>query len=91
MIGIVTSVCAMSTMAAPSFDHNKQNSHHFDQKPMPSKSGFNHNSSAKHFGNHDRRDMKRFDDRDHRGFFNKNDRHNDGFDRKAPPMPPKHR
>ena len=83
MIGIVTSVCAMSTMAAPSFDHNKQNSHRFDKKPMQHKASNNHNRSSNHFGNNDRRDGKHFN--------NKNDHHNNGPKHKIHPMPPKHR
>lgn len=88
MIGIVTTTCAMTTMAAPSFEHNRQDTHRFDKKSMPHVSNLNQHQFA---NAHDRRDMNRFDDRDHRGFFNKNDRHNDRFDRKAPPMQPKHR
>lgn len=83
MIGIVTSVCAMSTMAAPSFDHNKQDSHRFDQKPMQHKAPNHHNGSSNHFAKNDRRDAQHFN--------NKNDHYNNGPKHKAPPMPPKHR
>lgn len=83
MIGVITSVCAMSTMAAPSFDHNRQYSHHVNHKPMPPKPGFKHNNFGSHYNQHDRRHMNKFDRRDH-GF-------NGKFDRKAPPMPPRHR
>lgn len=85
MIGIVTSVCTMSTMAAPSFSHDRQSSHHFDKKPMPYKAAFRHKQPSKHFGHHDRRDMNRFNDRNHHGFYNKYDRHDHAPRYKAPP------
>lgn len=95
MVGIVASACAMTTMAAPSFDHRAGPApHQMDKKPMPPKPRFEqHNGPNSHFNkNNDRRDMnKHFDNRDHHPKFKKDLKRDHGPDRKAPPMPPKHR
>lgn len=88
MIGIVTSLYAMSTMFAPSFNHNRQHSHHFDKKPMPHKAAFHHKGPSKYFSHNDRRDVNRLDDSDHRSFYNKNDRPDHASRYKAPPRHP---
>lgn len=101
MIGIVTSACAMTTMAAPSFDHQKTSApHQMNKKPMPPK----HNSQPSHFnqkdhkGSNDRFDNKahklsqnKFDQKQHNNQFKNDVKRDHGPDRKAPPMPPKHR
>ena len=79
MIGLVTATCAMTTMAAPSH----HDSHRYDRKSMHHV-GFKKPVHAKHFSQHDRRDMKKFDHRNPHAFNNKHNR----FDHR---MPPKHR
>lgn len=83
MIGIISSVCAMSSMAAPSDHHYKQDSHQFNKKHMPSKAGFSHKQSSKHFNQKDRRDQHQFNNQNH-----KSDRYKHDVDRQ---ISPKHR
>ena len=88
MVGIIASTCAMTTMAAPSFDHrDPPKPHKVDKKPMPPKAGFHK------YNHHDQRNNQHFkNQKDHKGFLNANDRHDkNGPHHKMPPMPPKHR
>lgn len=81
MIGIVTSACAMTTMAAPSFDHKNSHTaptHQMNNKHQPSKHGMNqgpqHKASYQHF-----------DNKNHKTHFQKNMKHAPDSKHKQPP------
>lgn len=87
MVGIVASACAMTTMAAPSFDHRAGPApHQMDKKPMPPKHGMNQgskfNSKQNHFNqNNHKGSNDRFDKNVHKPSLNKFDQkqHNNQF------------
>lgn len=82
MIGVITSVCTMSAMAAPA-DHRGHHpvpaAHHFGKKPLPPQHGFKHHAPqpAKHQFN--KQAPHSFNKFAHR------------YDHKGPAFPPKHR
>ena len=80
MIGLVASTCAMTTMAAPSFDHKKSSAphHQINKKHQPHKHAMNRGPQHKSPNHH-------FNKNDHRSSFQHNMKHGNGPQHRQPP------
>lgn len=77
IIGMVTSVTAMTAMAGSSYDHHRQDSHRYDKKSMSHE--YRHKKAAKYYYSHDRRDTKHYDRRDRRAYYNQHDHYDNRY------------